>query len=160
MLPFVRTPYNYDMNEAGDESGLKCEDQSLAKQQFAEEADINTIVERFNITGELPVGIRMPSYGDFDTVNDFQTAMNAIAQANEAFDAMPAQVRARFHNSPDEFLEFTSNRDNLEEARKLGLVPAAELEQAAALTTPPTPAPATPPASLRAPPAPLPIGEE
>lgn len=149
---FIRTEHNYDMNAAGDESGLRCDDPSLTKQSFREESDINVIVARFNLTGQLPVGIRMPSYGDFADVFDFQTAMNAIAHANEAFDAMPAGVRARFHNDPAEFVAFCSDQANREEAEKLGLVMpkaaalAAEAPTAAATpaagATPATPAPA------------------
>lgn len=154
---FLRTGYNYDMNQAGDESALECQDATLAKQSFAEEVDINTIVRRFNITGELPTNVRMPSYGDFSGVFDFHTAMNAVAQANESFDAMPAEVRARFHNNPDEFVNFCANPENLEEARKLGLVPAQEIAQAASLAGPATPlatpaqyAPAAPQTPLKA----------
>lgn len=119
---FVRSPYNYDMNKAGDESALHCKDPSRAKQEFAEEADINTIVKRFNLTGQLPENVRMPTYGDFEGIFDFHSAMNAIAQANEAFDAMPAAVRARFHNNPAEFVDFCSDEKNREEATRLGLV--------------------------------------
>lgn len=121
--PFVRDPYNYDTNIAGDESALHCQDPTLTQQHFKEECDINTIVKRFNLTGQLPENIRMPTYADFEQVFDFQSAMNAIAQAGEAFDAMPADVRARFHNNPAEFLDFCNNLDNRDEAIKLGLVP-------------------------------------
>lgn len=143
MEPFVRNPYNYDMNAAGNESGLKCLDLSLTKQSFLEETDINTIVNRFHLTGELPTNIRMPTYGDFTGVHDFHTAMNAVAVARESFDAMPADIRARFHNSAEEFVDFCSDDANIPEARKMGLVPAAEVVQAAALiNTPQPPAPA------------------
>lgn len=156
--PFVRSPYNYDMNIAGDESGLKCEDPSLTKQSFLEESDINTIVKRFGITGEIPTPVRMPTYGDFTGVTDFKSAMDAIAQANESFDAMPAEVRARFHNDPQEFVQFCSDENNRAEAQRLGLVPADQLPPAAALAsqpgqtaqqgpTGPTGAPQAPPAS-------------
>lgn len=123
---FVRSNYNYDRDQASDESGLKCEDASLAHQSFAEEVDINTIVRRFGISGQLPVDVRMPTYEDFSDVTDYHSAMNAIAEANEAFETMPAEVRARFHNNPAEFVDFCSDEKNLDEARKLGLVPAAE----------------------------------
>lgn len=119
---FLRTENNYNTNKASQDSGLKCADDSLAKQSFAEEVDINTIVERFGITGKLPEGIRAPTYGDFDEIVDFKTAMDAIAKAGEAFDAMPADVRARFHNNPAEFVDFCSNDENRAEAEKLGLV--------------------------------------
>lgn len=147
--PFVRNPYNYDTNAASRESGLECKEKTLTKQAFKDECDINTIVERFHITGELPQNVRMPSYGDFTGVNDFQSAMNAIAIANEAFDAMPANVRARFHNDPAEFVDFCSDKANLEEAKKLGLVEPqlAQALAAGAEATAPTTPPATPPAA-------------
>ena len=54
VAPFVRSPYNYDMSAVSDETGLCCEDESLAIQSAKEDADINTIVRRFGLTGELP----------------------------------------------------------------------------------------------------------
>lgn len=149
MKPFLRTQYNYDMNAAGDESALKCQDLSLAKQSFAEECDINTIVKRFGLTGKLPENIRMPTYGDFSGVKNFHDAMNAIAQANEAFDAMPAHVRTRFDNDAGKFVDFCNDENNREEAVKLGLVPPKPIQ------TDPAPAPQepTPGAAPAAPPA-------
>lgn len=122
--PFVRSPYNYDRRKASRTCALLCPDPSRTKQSFAEDADINTIVRRFNLTGQLPTGIRMPTYGDFSEVFDFHTAMNAIAKARESFDAMPAHIRARFHNDPAEFVDFCSNEENRQEAIKMGLVEA------------------------------------
>ena len=78
--------------------------------------------------------VRMPEYGDFTGVFDFHSAMNAVAMANESFEAMPADVRARFHNDPQEFVSFCMDDKNMDEARKLGLVPAKEVEKAAELT--------------------------
>lgn len=119
---FLRTAYNYDRNLASDDAGLVCADVSRAKQSFAEECDINTIVRRFRVTGELPTGVRMPTYGDFGSLGDFHGALNAVAVARESFDAMPADVRARFHNDPGEFVAFCSDKVNRPEAIKLGLV--------------------------------------
>jgi len=118
---FLRTPYNYDADSVSQETGLLCEDKSLAQQQFLEESDINTIVRRFNLTGQLPDNVRAPQYADFEAVFDFQTAMNAIRSAEESFMAMPAAVRSRFSNDPQLFVEFCSDPGNLDEARKLGL---------------------------------------
>lgn len=122
--PFLRSAFNYDRVKASDEAGLRCLDPTLTKQSFAEEVDINTIVRRFGLTGELPQGVRMPTYGDFQGITDFHEAVNAIAQANESFDAMPGEVRARFHNDPGEFVAFCSDPENRAEARKLGLLAA------------------------------------
>lgn len=123
----LRSAWNYDADKVSADTGLSCQDEDQTKQEFKEECDINTILKRFNITGQLPTDVRMPTFGDFSTVHDFQTAVNAIAEANEAFDEMPAEIRARFGNDPGAFVAFCSEPKNLEEARRLGLVPAAEL---------------------------------
>ena len=120
--PFVRSKYNYDQDSASEESGLRCEDESRTQQSFKDETDINVILRRFNVTGELPQGVRMPTYADFSEVYDFHSAANAIAQANEAFEAMPADVRAKFQNDPAKFVAFCSKEENREEAKKLGLI--------------------------------------
>jgi len=120
-IPFLRTPFNYDRDLASEESGLKCEDPSLTQQQFKEEADINTIVDRFMKSGVLPTPASMPQYVDYEGVFDFQTAMNAVRAADENFMRMDAKVRARFNNSPQEFLEFFANPENTQEAIRLGL---------------------------------------
>lgn len=122
MGPFVRSPYNYDVDLASYESGLECLDASMTKQSFREEVDINTIVKRFGLTGQLPPDIRAPEYGDFTQVVDFHTALNAVALARESFDALSGEVRARFHNDPQELLVFVSDEGNRAEARKLGLL--------------------------------------
>lgn len=122
MKVFIRTAHNYDMDKASEEHGTANNEPSMAKQSFAEEVDINTIVKRFGLTGELPTNIRMPTYGDFTEALDYHQALNAIARANEAFDAMPAEVRARFHNNPGEFVDFCEKAENREEAIKLGLI--------------------------------------
>lgn len=119
--PFLRTPYNYDMSRASDVSGLKCEDASRTSQEFAQEVDINTIVEQFGLTGKLPEGVRAPVYGDFTGISNYHDAANAIALANESFEAMPAEVRARFSNDPGKFVDFAVTATP-EQLHELGMV--------------------------------------
>lgn len=128
--PFVRSPYNYDMNLAGDESGLKCEDSSLAVQSSVEECDINTIVRRFGLTGELPDTPTVPMSGDFMDVVDYQTALNSVIAADAAFMEYPAGVRSRFDNDPQKMMEFVADVANLDEARRLGLLKPLQVEPA------------------------------
>lgn len=112
----------YDNHEVMSSStGLVCDDPSLTQQQFKEESDINTIVDRFMKTGHLPDPVSMPQYVDYEGVFDFQSAMNVVRQADENFMRMDAKVRARFHNSPQEFLEFFADSANADEAVRLGL---------------------------------------
>lgn len=124
--PFVRNAYNYDRNQASKDSALYCKDPSLTDQTFKDECDINTIVDRFGISGTLPLVVRPPTYGDYTGVFDFQTAMNAVRSAEESFMELPAKVRARFHNDPQELLQFVSEEENRAEAIKLGLIPKAK----------------------------------
>jgi len=119
---FLRTPYNYDTMEASDASALDCQDPSLAQQHARDECDINTIVKRFGLTGELPNGVRAPQYGDFTAATDYHTAMNAVIAANESFMQLPADVRTRFNNDAGAFVDFCSDENNRAEAEKLGLV--------------------------------------
>ena len=51
-VPFLRTPYNYDVDKVSDETGLSCPEVTLAQQNFKDETDINYIVRQFGITGE------------------------------------------------------------------------------------------------------------
>lgn len=119
---FVRAAYNYDMDKASLDNGLTCNDKTLAQQHFKEECDINTIVERFGLTGEVPTLQQLPAYQDYEGIFDFQTAMNQVRLANEEFMTLPAKIRARFNNEPQRFLEFCADDDNRDEARKLGLL--------------------------------------
>jgi len=119
---FIRNPYNYDTNLASEESALYCTDGSRTKQAFKEECDINTILKRFNVTGQLPVSPLQPQYGDFSGVRDYQTALNAVIAAQESFQALPAVLRNRFANDPAAFVDFCSDESNREEMIKLGLI--------------------------------------
>jgi len=121
-LPFLRTPYNYDTIAASNESGLHCEDASLAQQQFKEECDINNIMEKFGMTGLIPQSPLTATYGDFSGVYDYHSALNAIIDAEGQFDALPATLRARFDNDPANLIDFMENPENRSEAEKLGLL--------------------------------------
>lgn len=149
--PFVRNPYNYDMNLAGDESALECKDPTLAQQQFAEESDINFIANKFHLTGEVPTVLNLPKYGDFEGIFDFQSAQNSVRIALEQFMTLPAKLRTRFDNKPQKLLDFLENPENKEEAEFLGLTnkpqdppqapPAGPAAQGEAKTPPQDPTP-------------------
>ena len=120
--PFLRTPYNYDLDAASNESGLHCEDATLAQQHYKDECDINNILRQFNVTGLLPENALSPRYGDFTGISDYQTALNQVIAAEDEFMRLPADLRARFGNDPAQLIEFMENSENKDEAIKLGLV--------------------------------------
>jgi len=124
--PFIRNPYNYDTLAASNESGLRCEDASRTQQHFKDETDINNILRQFNVTGQLPTKPMSPRYGDFTGIGDYHGAMNQVIAAEGEFMTLPAQMRAKFNNDPQELIEFLNNPENKEEAMKMGLLNKAE----------------------------------
>lgn len=102
---------------------LVCVGPSRTVQSSKDDADINVIVKRFGVTGLLPVRSDVPTYGEFDAVFDFQSAMNVIRRAQLTFESLPADVRKRFGNDPKTFVDFASDKANIDELRKMGLAP-------------------------------------
>jgi len=120
---FLRSSFNYDRDEASWESGIgPGEEPSKTQQSFAVESDINTIVKRFGLTGQLPNGIAMPQSGDFSGVTDFQDALNLVLAAEAAFLEVPGDLRARFEHDPGRFMSFVEDPANREECIKLGFI--------------------------------------
>lgn len=110
---------NFD--EESFTTGLMCMDPTRTKQEFKEECDIMTIVERFGLTGEVPQVLRLPEAGDFTGIFDYQTAMNALVATRETFDQLPYKIKDRFNNDPAKFYDFVTNEENEEEIYRLGL---------------------------------------
>ena len=120
---FIRGAYNYDGDEVSASCVLVCDPgEDRTQQQFKEESDINEIVRRFGLTGQVPEGVGIPMSGDFTDVSDFHTAMNMVRTAEAEFMKLPAEVRARFSNDPGAVIQFLDDPANLDEAVRLGLV--------------------------------------
>lgn len=120
--PFVRNPYNYDMDKASLEAATPVFGDELTIQSDRDEVDINTIVRRFGVTGHLPQNVRVPLTGDFTNIGSFQDAMNAINAAEDSFMQMPAELRAKLGHDPARFIEWCADEGNREEMKKYGLL--------------------------------------
>lgn len=118
---FVRSPYNYDSNEASLRAGCSNSEETRTQQHFKEQCDINRIVKTYAKTGLVPGNTRIPLEEDFYGITDFHTAMNAVRQGEEAFMELPAELRSRFHNDPQEYVEFCLDEENFDELVKMGL---------------------------------------
>lgn len=118
----IRSAYTYDVDKVSIETAPALSGDGGAQQSFKEECDINTILRKFSVTGELPDNVRVPQYGEFEESFDFMSAMNVVRAAEEAFAAMPSDVRERFNNDPARFVEFANDSSNYDEALKMGLV--------------------------------------
>lgn len=133
----ARIPGHYDADAVSAATGLGDFGPSLAIESQKEEADINTIVRRFGLTGELPLTARVPFPLDFDCdeILDYRECADRILQAERSFMSLPASVRSNFNNDPIAFADYASDPQNLPKLREWGLAPPAP-------TTAPTPSPA------------------
>lgn len=95
---------------------------SLTKQEFQDECDINSIMAKFEKTGEILHSNEVtPRYGDFTLVPDYQSALNFVAESEAMFASLPSKARDRFANQPEQFLAFVSDPANIPEMKALGL---------------------------------------
>lgn len=110
--------------ELGELSAVDCSDlPDLTLQQYKDDTDVNVLMRRFGVTGQLPVSSVKPFYGDFSEVGSYQDALNRVREAEAAFAALPSKVRNRFRNDPGELIAFVMDASNVDEARELGLLP-------------------------------------
>lgn len=119
----------YDAKSVSDANALVCPEESLTRQEFVEESDINTIIDRFGI-GENPIEIQkwVTDVDISDAPDNYQDVMNQLNLARDQFMSLPARVRTRFDNDPHAFVAFVSDANNVDEMVSLGL---AEVRQPA-----------------------------
>lgn len=119
----------------------------VTKQEFAKEADVNTIMSRYQRTGSLPLTPeRQARYGDFTNI-DFRDIQDRVAAGRQEFELLPSDVRRRFDNDPAAYYEHVANADE-NELRDLGLLPPSPAPASAAeAPSAPVPAPSSAPAA-------------
>lgn len=118
----MRRYRDYDSPRVGD-SDLGDFGPGLTQQHFAEACDINRIMARHDLSAILEAANAVKAeFGDFSNAGDYRDAMEVVCRAQDAFDAMPAEVRKRFRNDPIEMCRFLEVEANREEAVKLGLM--------------------------------------
>lgn len=98
---------------------------SLTRQEFADECDVNNIMQRYEQHLADPMrSVRQPVYYDFTQMPDsLMEAMAVMNSAHDAFMTLPASVRKEFENDAAMFADFASNPENLEQMRTWGLAP-------------------------------------
>lgn len=100
---------------------------TLTKQSMAEDCDINRIVAKYVADESLAVWNARPGrYGDFTGPQELQDALQRVIEAQESFEALPANIRAHVDNDPVEFLSLVHDPSRREELKALGLLPPGE----------------------------------
>lgn len=105
---------------------------SKTKQSERDACNINSIVAKYNRTGEQPQNMRSvtPQYGDFSAVENLHAALNLVNDSMRSFAELPSHIRDHCNNDPAQLLELASDPERREEAIDLGIIDAtpADLE--------------------------------
>lgn len=133
-------------------------DTTLVQQQFKDETDLNIVLRRFSTAFRpvLPEATHPSYYGDFTDAVDFRTAVDRVKEATDRFDALPAELRARFDHNPAKLFAWISNEKNHPEAITIGLLkkqepPKPPEPQLVRIVAEPATAPASPPTATATP---------
>ena len=102
--------------------GTQQEGESITQQQFKAECDVNNILAKYKRTGMLThIQKHQGNFGDFSSIEDYQTSLGKLMQAQQSFESLPSELRARFENDPAKLISYLSDDKNNAEAVKLGL---------------------------------------
>lgn len=90
--------------------------------QFKDECDVNMIIAKYKKTGIIThLNNKTGVYADITELGNYQEALGKVIAAETAFNQLPSEIRSKFHNNPQELIEYLDNPKNTEESIKLGL---------------------------------------
>lgn len=105
------------------------EDPTLTDPQWADQADIDNIMDRFQKTGAVPNygSQRKGIYADVSEIPDLLGAAIIVRESQNNFNSLPSKIRERFNNDPQEMINFLKDPKNTQEAIDLGILTATPL---------------------------------
>lgn len=94
----------------------------FTQQKHKKECDVNEIIQKYDKNGLIThVSKFEAKFGDM-TGLDFKRALDTVRSAQSMFEELPAEVKRRFRQSPEELLRFMEDPGNRAEAIELGLI--------------------------------------
>lgn len=98
------------------------DEENFVQQQFADEVNINNVVEKFAKTGQIHyLNEGKPNYGIAEPIT-YEEALQTVIEAQDAFDELPAKVRERYNHDPAQFMKAVHTEGNEIELYDLGLL--------------------------------------
>lgn len=96
---------------------------SKTQQQFKDQVDVNKIIQKYKKTGDKSFleSSKLGVYSDTTMFKDYQSSLNKVIDANNAFGALSSDIRLKFNNDPQQLITYLQNPKNKEESIKLGL---------------------------------------
>lgn len=98
-------------------------DVMMTKQEHKAECDIHNILKQYQQTGIIThISNQQPIYADLPDALDYQSSLNILMSADEAFSTLPSQVRDHYDNDPAAFLAAFSDPSQEDQLRAWGLL--------------------------------------
>ena len=95
---------------------------SMTDQSQADDCDVNLVMNRVLKTRDESILKRKQGfYAEVSEFRDLGTHLMQVQEAQEAFMALPAELRRKFNNNPVEMIEFLDDPSKIEESITLGL---------------------------------------
>jgi len=92
------------------------------EQSFAEDLDINRMLEPMHKKGLLRHSVKFEGEYDDIPAGDFQEAQFIVARGKSMFEQLPSKTRLKFENNPAKFMQFVQNPENIDWLKKNGIV--------------------------------------
>ena len=116
-----RTPYAYGKRP----DGYRCDTASHTQQHFADETDINKLIDiamkTKSVDALLSMQTKSARYGDVSNLSDYQRSLDIVFDVEDRFMSLPATLRRHFNDDPAEYIDFISNPDNHAKGVELGI---------------------------------------
>jgi phage internal scaffolding protein len=100
----------------------KNENPSKTQQQFKDECNVNNIIAKYKKGVPIThLNNKTGVYADFTEIGSYQEALGKVIEADKAFNDLPSTLRSKFHNSPQELIDYLNDKDKIQESIELGL---------------------------------------
>lgn len=98
------------------------EEPTRTQQHYKDQCDVNNIIAKYKKTGVITHLARSQGvYADVSQITDYQTSLQKVMDAQNAFSTLPSELRLRFNNDPQQLLAFLQDPKNYDEGVTLGL---------------------------------------
>ena len=100
---------------------------SMVRQSFKDECDINKIIARYSTTGQLPLTDAQAVYGDVSDFRDYKSAVDTVMLIEEKLRHLPKKAREAFEKDPSGWMNGIGGAEDRDALEGLGLVEPVEL---------------------------------
>lgn len=102
--------------------GIKFTEPTRTKQSMKDECDINLILKRYQATGVIShVSSKQPIFADVSNFDTYDKCLAYINKAEDAFNALPSELRLKLDNNPQNLVSFIKDPKNYDDCIRLGI---------------------------------------